>query len=118
MGGEGKENRERKSILEAGVDIRNTELKRQRCRNKSVAGNKSDEEIELIQKEIELREEAENARYLLQKERLSLEKTSESRDTENQIWLKELETRRVYVEEPCKTLEERPSEADEKKAKD
>ena len=68
---------EGKRILEAVEDMRTTALKRLRRRNKSlspgtVAGNQSDEEIEMMQKEMEFRKEVESSRYLLQKERLSL----------------------------------------------
>ena len=108
-----------KRILEAGEDMRTTALKRQRRRKTSlspgtVAGNQSEEKIEIMQKDMELRKETENARYLLQKERLSLERKRESRDAEHQIWAKEIETRRVDVDERRTTLEERRFEAEEK----
>ena len=108
-----------KRILQAGEDMRETAIKRQRRRKKSIssgsmAGNHSDEELDLIQKDMVTRKEADAAQYLLQKEHLSLEQKRENRDAEHQVWIKEIEARRVDVDERRTALEERSFEAEEK----
>ena len=82
--------------------MRETAIKRQRRRKKSLSpgstgGNHSDEKLELTQKDMVMRKEADAAQYLLQKERLSLEQKRENRDAEHRVWIKVIEARWVDV---------------------
>ena len=109
-------------ILQAREDMRETAIKRRRRLKMSpfpgsIAGNHSDGELELIQKDMEMRKAADAAQYILQKECLSLEQNRETTDAEHQFQIKEIEARRVAIEERRTALGEKRLEAEKKSRK-
>ena len=92
-----------KRILEAGVVMRTSAVKRQRRRSKSHSPDSrdrdsgSDKEMEMLQKEMESRKVFENAKVRIQEKGLDMEKKRDTREAAHQKWSQKLESRRVVV---------------------
>ena len=112
-------------ILEAGENMRDFAVKRQRKkRNYSSPGAHDREslshkdEIQGIKREIESRSALDAAQLKLQEERLTIEKKRDERDVSHQQWTQELEGRRVEVEERRTNLDEKRFIAEERARQD